>query len=87
MKERKEWVSTPEVAMFSNESMVDQHVYDSVSLHDVDDEVPPTVDVAVEIHQEEEGLPSLPPPRKPARMKRREKLTDDKSPALKETLV
>ena len=87
MKERREWVSTPEVAMLSNESMVDQHVYDSVSLHDVDDEVPPTVDVAVEIHQEEEGLPSLPPPRKPARMKRREKLTDDKSPALKETLV
>ena len=84
MKERREWVSTPEVAMLSNESMVDQHVYDSVSLH----EVPPTVDVAVEIHQEEEeGLPSLPPPRKPARMKRREKLTDDKSPALKETLV
>ena len=88
MKERREWVSTPEVAMLSNESMVDQHVYDSVSLHDVDVEVPPTVDVAVEIHQEEEeGLPSLPPPRKPARMKRREKLTDNKSPALKETLV
>ena len=69
--------------MFSNENMIDQHVYDSVSLGD---EVPPTVAV-VEIHQEERP-PSLPAPRKPARMKRREETDDDDDvPALKETLV
>ena len=59
---KERWVSTPEVALFGNQNMIDEHVYDSVSLNN-GEEIPPSVAVAVEIDE----APSLPPPRKPAR--------------------